>query len=52
MHVLLLTAPHLYYHVTIRGIEKRAIFRQKSDYLRFLKINNGRIVSLVIPQEP
>ena len=32
-----LTAPNLFYHIINRGIEKRFIFRQKSDYLKFLE---------------
>src|SRR3989344_3689465 len=32
-----LTAPNLFYHIINRGIEKRLIFRQQSDYLKFLK---------------
>lgn len=31
-----LTAPELFYHIFNRGTEKKPIFRQQKDYLRFL----------------
>jgi len=30
-----LTAPHVFYHIFNRGIEKRDIFREEKDYLKF-----------------
>ena len=32
-----IVAPGLFYHIINRGIERRSIFRQKTDYIHFLK---------------
>lgn len=32
-----LTAPNLFFHIINRGIEKKPIFKERSDYLKFLE---------------